>query len=780
MFKNYFIIAMRNISRQKGIYFINISGLAVGMGCCMLILLWVQDELSYEDFHENAPEIYRVLEKMQEKWVPRSGFPLAELIKNEIPEVNGVTRYLKRDYVVEYGTESEILSAALVDPGFFEIFTFPLVEGGADALFEDINSVIISKRFSERFFRGEDPVGKVITVNKNTDVVVKGIMENVPENSHLKFEYIMSIRLYPGLFGTSDNYLDTWAHDSITYLLLNENVSINSIAGKISTITLRNDELAKNRGIPLLQPISQINLRDPNGSDPVIYIYILSAIAVSILLIACFNYMNLATARSVKRAKEVGMRKVIGALRKDIILQNFSESVLATLIALIAAYALVLISNPFFNNLTGKQIEVGLTNNLSLLLTFLGIAAFTGFVSGSYPALHLSSYTAVNVLKSGGNSGIKSIRLRRILVTGQYAVTIVLIAGTIVVNNQLEYIKNKDFGLNKDQVIAIKLNRSARGNYFALKSELRKHPDIIEVSAATSLPTMMGSVNPVYWEGRSREDMISINWSTVDYDYFELFEMEMLLGRKFSRDFSAGNRKYIINEAALKLTGLEDPIGKMFSYWENEGEIIGVVKDFHNKSLHTEITPAVFMLTRRMYAISWVFVKIRPENIPETINSIKNTSAEVAPDLFFNYQFLDEYFDLQYNRDMQTGAILRHSSFLAIFISCLGLFGMVSYITQERSKEFGVRKVLGASIWDLIYLISREYFLLITISSFIAWPVSFRLLKLWLDGFAYKSNPDIYLFAGSTAIALIISLLTVGYHIVKAVLANPVDSLRYE
>ncbi|MFC1563412.1 ABC transporter permease [candidate division KSB1 bacterium] len=780
MFKNYFKIAFRNILRQKGYSFINISGLAAGMACCLLILIWVQDELSYEDFHDNAPNIYRILERSQEKWSPNSGFPLAQLIKDELPEIDNVTRISFRSYLVQYGTDSYRLPAALVDPGFLEMFSFQFVKGRPDALFEGMNSMVITRQFAERFFSGEDPIGKVFTVNNNTELIVTGIIENVPENSHIQFEYLLSLKIFPRLFGVGDDYLDSWAHDSATYLLLKNNVSLTETAEKISDITKRNDELAKNKTIPMLQPITQIHLRNPNGTDPIIYVYILSAIAISILLIACVNYMNLATARSAKRAKEIGMRKVVGARKRDIINQFFGESVLSTLFALAAAVVLVYLFIPNFNSLTGKNLEIDFVHDLSLLFSFLSIAVFTGVISGSYPALLLSSFLPIRVLKGSSKANIREIILRRILVTGQFTVTIILIVSTMVVYNQLEYIRNKDLGLNKDQVIAVRLNRSARGSYHALKNELKKHPGIIQVTAATSLPTEMHSVNPVYWEGKTKEDFISINWATVDYDYFELFEMEMLHGRKFSRDFPTDNRNYIINEEALKMTGLKEPIGKMFSYWENEGEIIGVVKNFHNRSLHSKITPTVFIFTQSLYAIGWTFIKIEPDNIPEMIDFIKNTSSDIAPDLHFDYQFLDEAFDSRYRSDMQTGTLFKYSSILAIFISCLGLLGMVSFMTQERSKEIGVRKVLGASIKSIITLISKEFLTLIIVSSAVAWPVSFILIKIWLNSFAYKADPGISLYLCSTVIALAISLITVGFHIFKAALANPVNSLRYE
>ncbi|MCP4727317.1 MAG: FtsX-like permease family protein, partial [bacterium] len=776
----YLKIAFRNILKHKGYSFINISGLAAGMACCLLMLLWVQDELGYEDFQENSNDIYRVLERFQDRWNAGSGFALAQLVKDELPEIDNVARISFRSYLVQYGTDSYRLPAALVDPGFLEMFSFPFVEGRPDALFESMNSMVITRQFAERFFSGEDPIGKVFTVNNNTELIVTGIIEDVPENSHIQFEYLLSLKIFPRLFGVSDDYIDSWAHDSALYLQLKDNVSLAETAEKISDITKRNDELAKNKAIPMLQPITQIHLRNPNGTDPIIYVYILSAIAVSILLIACVNYMNLTTARSAKRAKEIGMRKVVGARKKDIINQFFGESVLSTLFALAAAVVLVYLFIPYFNSLTGKNLEINLVSDISLLFSFLGIAIFTGIISGSYPAFLLSSFLPVSVLKGGSTTNSRDILLRRVLVTGQFSVTIIFILGTIVVYNQLEYIRNKDLGLNKQQVIAVRLSQSARSSYHALKNELIKHPGIIQVTAATNLPTEIRSMNPVYWEGKTKEDFVSINWATVEYDYFELFEMEMLYGRKFSRDFSTDTRNYIINEEALKMTGLKDPIGKMFSYWENEGEIIGVVKNFHNKSLHSKITPTVFILRPSLYAIGWTFIKLEPENIQETIEYIRSTSAEIAPDLHFDYQFLDEAFNDQYRRDIQTGTMFKYSAVLALFISCLGLLGMVSFTTQDRSKEIGVRKVLGASIKSIITLISKEFLVLIIASSVIAWPISFIVMRTWLNSFAFKTDLTIYLFAVSTLMTLGVSFITVGFLILKAALANPVDSLRYE
>jgi putative ABC transport system permease protein len=775
MLKNYFKITWRNIKNNKIYSFINILGLAVGMACCILILLWVQDELSFDKFHENYSDIYRTIPELQSTKYSSNPLALASVFKEQYPEVRQITRFCGRNWLLKYGDNIFDETGALVDDDFLKIFTFPLIEGTPETVFENRESIVLTERAAAKFFGNQDPIGKSLMINNNFELIVTGILRDVPLNSHLQFDFLASMELMGPRGHTS------WSYEARTYALLEKNVSIEDFKEKISGFVMEHDKRTNQKVVLHIQPLSRVHLYSLNGTDPIIYVYIFLTIAAAILIIACINFINLSTARSNTRAKEIGMRKVVGAERADLIRQFIGESLILSAVALCVAIGLVYLLLPAFNNLADKQLTLDIAGNVSTVSVLVGIILFTGLASGSYPAFMLSSFKPANILRRGKlQSGAGGFLLRKILVVSQFTATIVLIIGTIIMYRQLNYIRNKDIGLDRDHVVAISMNRELREAYRSFKNEIKRNPNVINVTAARRYPTSIGHVNPVYWEGKGPEDYVTMTDASIDYDYFETLGMQIIQGRSFSEEYATDSENYILNERALRMTGLESPIGKMFSCWEDEGKIIGIVKNFHASSLHSEIGPVIFTLSQRHGSHSYIFVKIRPNDIPGTLAFLEKKTVEFAPNNLFEYRFLDDVFNSQYSGDQRRGNIYKYFTILAIFISCLGLFGMASFTAEQRTKEIGIRKVLGASIANILMMISKNFLMLLLVSNVIAWPIAYFLMERLLNNYAYRTGIAAWIFIVSAVTAICVALLTVGIKIVRAAYANPVDSLRYE
>ena len=774
MFKNYVKVTLRNIKKHSGFSSINILGLAIGIACCILILLWVQDEVSFDRFHENYKDLYITIPQIEDAKYYSNPLAFAAVFKENHPEVLQITRFNQRTMLTKY--EDKIFNefGALVDDDFLKMFTFPLIKGNPDTVFASRDSVVLSEQMAAKFFGSADPMGQSLLFNNDIELIVTGIIENIPSNSHLQFDFLASMRLMGERQATS------WSYDARTYALLEKNISLPDFQDKISGFIMEHDKRTNQKVTLGIMPFSKIYLYSINGTNPIVYVYIFLTIAIAILLIACINFINLSTARSNTRAKEIGMRKVVGAGKGDIIKQFIGESIILSVFSLFLAIALVFMFLPAFNALAGKQLTLDITGNFTTLLGLIGITLFTGLVSGSYPALLLSSLKPVKTLKGAVQSGSGGYILRKILVVGQFNATIVLMIGTLVMYRQLHYMENIDLGLDKDHVISIRMNSDLRQNYRPLKDEISQNPYVLNVSSAWNQPTAIGRINPVYWEGRGPDQYVTINDASVDYDYFETFGMEILEGRSFSEEFGTDMGKYVLNEEAAKLTGLESPIGKMFSVWEDEGQIIGIVKNFHSQSLHNEIGPVVFTLSQRHGLHSFIFVKIRPNDVAGTLVSLEKMTSKFAPNDLFRYSFLDDDVHNQYSNDRQRGTIYRYFSILAIFISCLGLFGMASFISEQRTKEIGIRKVLGASVTNIIGKVSKEFIFLLALSNVVAWPIAYFIMSGILNNYAYRTNFPIWIFVVSGMIAFTIAMLTIGFKIISAASANPADSLHYE
>jgi len=774
MLKNYLKVTLRNIQKHKGYSFINIAGLAVGMACCILILLWVQDELSYDRFHENADQIYRLVTETPYGRSRSSAWALMPALKQDFPDIIKGSWYSEVAMLTSYGNDRYYEQCAFVGPEFIEMFTFPFIHGDPGSAFSDVNSVVLTEEAARRYFRDSDPMGKIIRLDNRIDLEVTGVIENVPPNSHMQFDLLAHPVAWVG-----ERRMRTWSADCPAYVLLHPNANTDDVRQKIAGTINKYDKRTNVEYFVDIQLLNKIHLYALNGPDPIIYVYIFSSIAVIVLLIACINFMNLSTARSVARAKEVGMRKVAGAAKGDIIKQFYGESITLSFIALVFATILVYLFLPVFNNMASKQLTLNISGNVLLLFGLILIGLITGILSGIYPAFFLSAFQPIQNLNRMTAKGSKGDSLRKILIVAQFTAAIILIVSTSVVYRQMHYIRTKDLGFNKEQIVMIRMNREVRNSYQTIKEILVGNSDIINVSAASSIPLAIGNGNPVYWTGRSSDDYVSMNFVCVDYDYFETFDMDMAHGRPFSKEYPTDARNYIINEAALKLTGYEDPIGRMFSMWTDEGDIVGVVKDFHATSLHNEIQPIVFLLYQNL-PYFYMYVKMRPSNMPGTIEFIKDTMSRQVPGFLFEYRFLDDYFHEQYVREERIGEILKYFSFLAIFISCLGLFGLASFMAEKRTKEIAIRKVLGASHTGILSILVREFVALITIANVIAWPVAYLFMNKWMQGFTFHTTIGLWLFAVAGFLALIIALLTVSYQTLKAARANPVEALKFE
>ncbi|MGB2763215.1 MAG: ABC transporter permease [Candidatus Aminicenantaceae bacterium] len=785
MLKNYLKIALRNIKRHKGYSFINIVGLAIGMACCILILLWVQDELSYDRFHENADDIYRVIQDINftdhsTTWTITQG-PLGPSLKENFPEVINATRITGRGLRLTYKKKNFDEDVGMADCSIFEMFTFPLVKGDPSTALSDPFSMVMTEEMAKKYFGDEDPIGKTIKADNQWDFQVTGVLKKVPRNSHLQFDFLI-----PFIFGRELNYtVDRWGNSQFrTYVQLPKGVPAQEVIQKISGYLYEKPTIEKDARLNL-QPLTRIHLHSNYEFDSahgdITYVTIFSIIAFFILLIACINFMNLATARSGNRAREVGIRKVVGAYKTDIIKQFYGESILLAFIAQIFALIMVWLLLPAFNNLSAKELSMNITGNLLVLLGLLGIALITGIISGSYPALFLSSFHPVRVLKGSSFSGSKGSLFRKILVVFQFSLTILLIICTTGVYNQLTYMQNRKLGYDKEHMIYMGMRREMQANFESVKNELLQNPNIVRVTASSNVPTYGYSFsNSLWrWEGQNPDEETLMRAVFINLDYFKTFGMEVIEGRSYSKEFSTdATESIIVNEEAVKAMGMESPIGKRLSLGEDNFKIIGVVKNYHFRSLRQKIDPLILIYDTES---SWIlFAKLKSENIPKTIGYIENIWKKFTPGYPFNYRFLDEALDRLYRSEQRIGTLFKYFSGLAILISCLGLLGLASFMAERRTKEIGIRKVLGASVSNIILLLSKEFTKWVIVANIIAWPVGYFAIKKWLQSYAYATNIVLWSFILSGVVALLIALVTVSYQSIKAALANPVDSLRYE
>ncbi len=792
MLWHYLKVIWRNLKRYKGYTFINIVGLAVGLACCILILLWVQDELSYDKFHTNGDELYRIVTEWR-KTEPAIHYwpvcaPLAPALKEAYPEIIRAARFtrLRRGQLVKFGeknfTEDQI---CLTDPDFFEMFSFPFIQGDSHKALPHPDSIVLTEEMAVKYFGTKDPAGKTLTINNEFDFTVTGVIKNIPHNSHLRFDFLLPfVRIED--FEKAWAVLDNWTLNGFAaYIQLEESASAAALMDK--TANYLQKKVPESKDVLYLQPLRDIHLYSSHiqfgieGQGDIKYVYIFSIVAFFILIIASINFMNLATARSSNRAKEVGLRKVVGAKRTQLIRQFFSESIVMAFCSLTLAVVLVELFLPVFTNLSGKPLTLDLSTHINILSAIVFLTLFTGFLSGSYPALLLSSLRPVKILKGISKSEAQGYLFRKILVVSQFSLSILLIICTTVVSYQVGFMRNTKLGFDREHVAYFPIRDELVPKYEALKSELIKDTGIKNVTASSNLLTsgVILTTDKVSWEGKNPDDIVVLEVTSAGYDFIETFNMEMVKGRSFSKAYSSDEENaVVINEAAERIIGIEDPVGKQLVFGESSVTIIGVVKDYHFKSLHSEIEPLVLAIIPGLYR--YVFVKLDSGDIPASLANIEATWKRFFLDTPFEYHFLDEAYDKLYRSEQRMGSLFNTFTILAIVISCLGLFGLASFMAEKRTKEIGIRKVLGASIAGIVILLNKQFTRWVLMANVIAWPIAYYAMSRWLQGFAYRIHLEIWTFAMAALTALVIAVATVSYQAFKSATANPAEALRYE
>jgi len=785
VFRNYIKVTLRNILRHKGYSLINITGLAIGMACCLLISIWVLDELSYDRFHEHAEDLYRVEENQHYSGrnfhVTVTPYPLAPALREEIPEITEATRVVwAGGQLFRYGEQAFFENnVRAVDPSFLQMFTFPLIQGDPDTALDSPHSLLITEKLAEKYFGTDDAMGKVLSINNQHQFTVTGVLRDVPHNSTLQFDILIPYVVMEKQGRTSDSFL---ANSILTIVQLQPGTPKQLVDEKILGF-IRTKE-AESRTDLELMPYTRIHLHSYWGyaKDPgaVRYIYIFSIIAVFVLLIACINFMNLTTARSAGRAKEVGLRKVVGAVKGDLVRQFFGESVVYAFSALILAVLLVILVLPAFSRLAAKELSWRVAGLDLILLGLGGITLFTGLVAGSYPALFLSSFQPVKVLKGSLKSGAGSARFRKILVVVQFSLSVSLMIGTTVVYKQLNYMQSKSLGWNKEHLVYIPLRADMRTSYSALKQELVKDSRILGVTGANYLPSNIGSNSSgADWDGKDPEFNRLIGQTYVDYDYCDMLGIEIVEGRGFSHDYPTDESSgFLVNQAVARLMDKPTALGERFSFMGTEGHIIGVMKDFHYGSMRQEIEPLAIRL--RPQNVVFALIRLGPGKVSTGLDFIEATWKRVIPTYPFESHFIDEEFDRMYRAEERIGAILRTFTFLAVFIACLGLFGLASFTAEQRTREIGIRKVLGASISQVTLLLCREFLVLVVAANLLAWPLAYYVMGKWLRGYAYRTGLNWPLFLGALILALAVAVLSVGFQALRAAYVNPAESLKYE
>jgi putative ABC transport system permease protein len=805
MITNYFKIAIRNILRHKIYSIINIAGLSVGMACTILILLWVQHELSYDRYHKNADRIYRVTTdinfgSMQGAYAV-SNHTAGPTIQKNFPEVEKAVRFhpVWGRTLVEYQDKKYIEGNLLfADKSVFEIFTFPLINGDPITALEKAFSVVISQDIARKYFGEENPVGKVIkmtnafhpNLGRASDFTVTGLAENVPGNSHFYFNMLVS---FETIYVNNERQRHRWTGDinNYTYILLRQNSDPHQLEAKLPALVEKHYEAGlKAVGARLglfLQPLTSIHLHskligEMSADGDIAYVYMFAAVALFILFIACINYMNLSTARSASRAKEVGIRKVLGADRGKLVRQYIGESIFFSCVSLILALVLVEIFLPFFRSFLEVDLSAGYMAMVEIIISFLVLIVFVGFVAGCYPAFLLSSFQPAQVLKGGFKTVPGKIRLRGGLVVFQFSISIALIVGTGITYNQVRYLKNKNLGFTKAHIVVLKvLDKSIFDSIASIKEELKGHSGVVSVGTSSHLPGLYARRQVFVPEGFTVEQMQMMDSISIDADFVPTLGMQIIAGRNFIVDTFDEKGGILINETAARQFGWDNPVGKQITELSDPHPtktVVGVIKDFHIRPLHGIIEPVYIENVPERFG--YFFVKIRPRKISQTISFLETKWKEVVPAYPFDYWFLDEAFEGKYKAETKLNEHFIIFSLIAIVIACLGLFGLASFTAEQRTKEIGIRKSFGASITGLILLLSKEFTKWVLIANIIAWPVAYFAMNHWLKNFAYRINIGLGIFILAALLALVIALLTVGYQAIRAARANPIEALRYE
>jgi len=794
MFRNYLIISFRNTLKNKWFSLLNIAGLAVGMACFILILMFVQFETSFDRFHERSDRIYRVISRDTKgqpdvtEFSDHSPELLAGALAADFPEITRATR-IRESFtdkaILQYQDKIFYQIGIFADPEFLKIFSFPLLRGDLEQSLVVPKSIVLTKHVAQKIFGGDDPLGRIISYKEKRrqyDMTVTGVIEDVPRNSHLQFDYLISHATT--VAEEKDSYMignwNVWNY--ATYVELTTSDAKSQVEEKFPEFLARQGQEEGSDEF-FLQPIEDIHLKsqirgERATNNQIRYVYLFWSIALIILLIACINYMNLVTARSMTRSKEIGIRKVAGANRRQLIKQFIGETLLVTVLALGFSLLTIKFILPHFNVLIGTDLQISALFQTSLILLIAGTVLFVGIASGTYPALVLSALKPVNVLKEFSVSGKKGAGLRNVLVIFQFSASIILIACTMVVFNQLNFIKNQKLGFDREHVVVIPVReQETRDKAQAIRTELLQHPEVLGVSISGGLPTNIRSRygGAKFTKDSGEEIKTSVRFDYVDYDFLDVFKIELVAGRNFSRDFGEDQKAILINETLWKKLGWADPVGKDVDVLDYT-RVIGVVKDFHFASFHTEIEPMVLAFESG----SNIAVRIQPGNVSSRIALIRTIFENHSKSQPFDFYFLDDSFNELYKKEQRSGEIFGYFSLLAIFLACLGLLGLASFAVERRTKEIGIRKILGAPVARIVGLLTKDFVRMVILANLIAWPVAYFAMRKWLANFAYRIDITLGTFLLAAGAALFIAFVTISTQTLKAAMSDPVDTLRYE
>lgn len=800
MFTNYLKIALRNIKREKGYSFINLAGLALGMACFLLIVFFIQFERSYDNFHERGKYIYQVVRENErgESHIELKGItgaPLAPLLLEEFPAiVHAVRLTCFEGELIRYGEKRFIEDRFFfADDKIFDVFTFPLIQGNPATALKEPFSVVLTKKTAEKYFGDEDPTNKILSYkdgNTWLDFKITGVLDDIPQNSHIDFDFVAS---YKSLRTIAGEWFMTkhWDSPTWTYIQLQKGYSPGTLEKMLPAFTEKHvDKWSFSSVSHRLQPLGDLYFYAPGppvgrrGNAQ--YLYILTTVSIFILLLACINFMNLSTARSASRSKEVGMRKVIGAQRPQLVRQFIGESLVYSIFALILAVLLVELFLPVLNNFADKQLTINYLKNYGYLIAVILTATTVGILSGSYPAFFLSSFRPVLVLKGAIQSGRSASLIRKVLVVAQFAISVILIVVSFITYQQIDFLKNRELGFNKKNVITVPIRASSvRERFELLKNKWLQSSNVFGVTACSMEPGVT-SQNAISINARNNND-VHMGIIYVDHDFVKTLEINMARGRDFSKDISTdATGALLMNQTALERLGWQDGLGeKMEMYFKLEKivpmyqtTVVGIVQNFNFRSLTTSMQPILIKIEPRRF--NYIMVRINGDNITGSMNYIENAWEEFQFDQPFEFTFLEDDMNNVYRSIENFSAIIRYAALLAIVIACLGLFGLAFFTVEKRTKEIGIRKVLGATIPGLIWLISKEFLLLVALANIIAWPIAYYATNNMLQNFAYRININLLIFIFSAILALVIALLTVSYQSIRAALANPAETLRYE
>ena len=787
MIKNYIKTAWRNLIRNRTYSFINILGLSLGIASSLFIYLWIRDEKSYDNFHKNSERLYQVIVSDKDKSgnITRSydytpGL-LADALKNQVPEIVSVATVIWQDeYLFSVDEKIGKEKGRYVGTDFLKMFSFRLLNGDPSTALNAPNNIVISRKLATNYFGNNNAVGKTIRIDDKRDYVVSGILENTPPNSSLKFDFLMPIQ-----HGFEDNHwmIDGWNHfGPATYVILRPDASLAKINAKLKDFLVKQDKVLNDKVVSLQlfkdrYLYSKFTNGVPDGGR-IEYVRLFSIIAAFILLIACINFMNLATARSLKRSKEIGVRKVSGAIQTAIFKQFVLEAIITTFFAMLGAIVIVLGLLPFFNRITEKS--VSLHPGPSLIMTFVLLTVITGFIAGSYPALFLSKLKPILVLKGGLQFKSGDKLFRKGLVVFQFVLSTVMIVCTIVVYKQMNYAQTKNLGLNHSNLIYMWVEGDLVKNYEIFKRESLASGNMENISFCGATPTNVGWWSPgMKWDGKDPEDKTLFAEVEVYHDFLKTMKIDLVEGRDFSPSLPTDSTNFIINEAAAGYMKMKDPIGASFSHGDMKGKIIGVVKDYHFRSLHDPIAPAfIHLAPAPEHGVA--IIRALPGKTKQTLSTIEAVSKKYNAKYPFSYVFADDDLNRQYHSEMIVGKLAAAFAFIAIFICCMGLFGLSIFIAEQRTKEIGIRKVVGASVMRIVSLLSANFLFLVLLAFIIASPVAWWIMNKWLEDFAYRTTIRWPVFVLTGSITLGIALLTISFQAVKAAIANPVKSLRTE